>query len=266
MSEMIHAIVLALLQGVTEFLPISSSGHLAFFPHLFGWPDQGLAFDVAVHIGTLAAVVLYFRDELSKLLGDWFRSLTGGPSTPYSRLAWYVALGTIPVGLVGLVFGDLIEKWLRDPVPIAIATIAFGLLLWWADANGTRERDEHEMNWRDMLVIGAAQALALIPGTSRSGITITAGLAMGLTRPAAARFSFLLSIPVIILAGGWETKKLIASSEPVQWGFLGVAAVVSAITAYLCIKWFLTFLERFSLMPFVIYRLLLGGVLLAMFW
>ena len=266
MTELYHAVMLAVLQGLTEFLPISSSGHLAFFPHLFGWPDQGLAFDVAVHVGTLTAVVLYFREELGRILGDWLRSLGGGPVTPYSRMAWYVAWGTVPVGLAGLLSGDLVEEKLRGPIPIAVATILFGLVLWWADATGKRRRDEHEMTWRDVLAIGLAQAVALIPGTSRSGITITAGLAMGLTRPASARFSFLLSIPVIILAGGYETKKLIASPEPVHWDILAAAIVVSVVTAYLCIRWFLSFLERFSLLPFVVYRLLLGAALLAVFW
>ncbi len=258
-------LLLALIQGLTEFLPISSSAHLILFPRLMGWQDQGLAFDVAVHVGTLAAVLLYFRRDLAKMARDWTRSLAGRALTPEARLAWGVLLGTIPVGLSGLLFKDVIETTLRSPLVIALATLAFGLLLWWADRRGRRVRDEYSLDWRDILVIGLAQALALIPGTSRSGITITAGLLLGLTRQGAARFSFLLSIPVIALAGLLKTRDLILGEVPLPWTDLLLGAVVSGIVAYLSIHYFLLLLERVGLLPFVIYRLILGTVLLALF-
>ncbi|MFN2308689.1 MAG: undecaprenyl-diphosphate phosphatase [Gammaproteobacteria bacterium] len=263
--ELFQIIVLALLQGLTEFLPISSSAHLILVPQLVDWPDQGLAFDVAVHVGTLCAVVVYFRTELHAMLRDWARSLTGHGQTPDSRLAWAVGFGTLPVGLAGLVFADLIETQLRSPLVIAATTIVFGALLWWADVQGRRVRDEHSLGWRDVLVIGIAQAIALIPGTSRSGITMTAGLMLGLTREGAARFSFLLSIPVIFLAGGLETRKLISAAVAPDWQALAWGSLLSALSAYLCIHVFLKLLERIGLWPFAVYRLALGCLLVVLF-
>jgi undecaprenyl-diphosphatase len=259
--ETLHAIYLAILQGFTEFLPISSSGHLILLPNLAGWADQGLAFDVAVHVGSLIAVVTYFRHELRAMTADWFRSVALRKQVGESRLAWAVIWGTIPVGLAGLLLDDLIEANLRSPMVIAVTTIGFGALLWIADVQGRRERTEHTLNWRDVLVIGVAQAIALIPGTSRSGITMTAGLMMGLTREASARFSFLLSVPVIVLAGGYQTYKLTKQPEQVDWQVLSIGIVASAITAYLCIHVFLKLLERIGMLPFVIYRFILGAVL-----
>ena len=171
--------------------------------------------------------------------------------------------GTIPVGLAGLMFQHVIENQLRSPLVIATTTILFGLLLWWADVQGRRTRDEHHLTWRDVLVIGVAQAVALIPGTSRSGITMTAGLMMGLSRSAAARFSFLLSIPVIVLAGGLNALELATSDATVDWNTLGLGALLSALSAYLCIHLFLKLLERMGMLPFALYRLVLGIVLFA---
>jgi len=264
--EFSHILVLALLQGITEFLPISSSAHLILVPVLSGWADQGLAFDVAVHVGTLAAVVAYFRVEILTIITDWLRSLVTRQSTPDSRLGWAVIFGTIPVGIAGLLLNDFVETVLRSPLVIALASIGFGLLLWWSDARGARVRDEHSLGWKDVLTIGCAQALALIPGTSRSGITMTAGLALGLTRQGAARFSFLLSVPVIFLAGGLKAKELIASQAAVDWGALALGAGISGLSAYLCIHYFLKLLERTGMLPFVVYRVALGVVLLAVFW
>jgi len=262
--DIIQVIVLALVQGLTEFLPVSSSAHLILVPIITDWPDQGLAFDVAVHAGTLSAVVLYFRTELKKMLIEWLGSLRG-KHTPDSRLAWAVLLGTIPVGLAGLIFQDVISEHLRTPVVIAVTTIFFGLLLWLADRNKNLTRDEHSLQWQDVLIIGVAQAMALIPGTSRSGITITAALMLGLTRQSAARFSFLLSIPVIVLAGGLETLKYAQVASVTDINFLLMGAIISALSAYACIHFFLKLLEKISMMPFVIYRLLLGAVLLMLF-
>lgn len=262
---LIQIIVLAVLQGLTEFLPISSSAHLILFPKLSGWEDQGLAFDVAVHVGTLTAVVWYFRKDLIKMTADWLQSLAQRKKVGDSNLVWAVGFGTVPVGLAGLLFKDVIETSLRSPLVIASTTILFGLLLWWADAMGKRLRSEHSIGWRDIVVIGVAQAIALIPGTSRSGITMTAGLMMGLTRTAAARFSFLLSIPVIILAGGLSTLDLIKGVEAVDWTAMVLGIVISAVSAYLCIHFFLKLLDRIGMLPFVIYRLALGAFLLFLF-
>lgn len=258
-----HIIILAVLQGLTEFLPISSSAHLILFPQLTGWEDQGLAFDVAVHIGSLFAVLMYFRTDLKPLIVSWFQSIKTRQLTPESRLVWGVGIGTIPVGLVGLaIVGAGLESHLRSPLIIATSTIVFGLLLWWADVIGKRERDELTLTWQDILLIGLAQALALIPGTSRSGITMTAALLVGLSRKAAARFSFLLAIPVIILAGMSETLKLIGQNTPVNWSALGFGVIFSALSAYLCIHVFIRLLDRIGMFPFVVYRVGLGIALL----
>ncbi|MDH3342171.1 MAG: undecaprenyl-diphosphate phosphatase [Gammaproteobacteria bacterium] len=262
--DIIQVIVLALVQGLTEFLPISSSAHLILVPVITDWPDQGLAFDVAVHIGTLSAVVFYFRKELVTMFVEWLGSLRG-KHTPDSRLAWAVLLGTIPVGLAGLIFKDVISEHLRTPLVIAMTTIFFGILLWLADRNKNLTRDEHSLQWKDVLIIGVAQAMALIPGTSRSGITITAALMLGLTRQSAARFSFLLSIPVIVLAGGLETLEYVQVASITDINFLMIGAMISAVSAYACIHFFLKLLERISMLPFVIYRMILGVVLLFMF-
>jgi len=263
--DAIHTLMLALLQGLTEFLPISSSAHLILMPRLLGWPDQGLAFDVAVHVGTLAAVVAYFRHDIIRLLLAWLQSCVRRQMTGDARLAWFVLLGTLPAALAGLLLHDVIETWLRSPLVIALATIGFGLLLWAADRFGSQQRSETGLQLMDVVWIGLAQAVALIPGTSRSGITMTAGLALGLTRSAAARFSFLLSVPVIILAGGYEGLQLLQQAEPVAWDTLMLGTGVAAVSAYLCIHFFLRLIERIGMLPFVIYRLLLGCALLWLF-
>ncbi|SFJ79160.1 undecaprenyl-diphosphate phosphatase [Methylophaga sulfidovorans] len=261
--DLLHIIALALLQGLTEFLPISSSAHLILLPIIANWQDQGLAFDVAVHVGTLTAVIIYFRSTIKTLIADWCHSVAQKQTVGDSKLAWAVLFGTIPVGLAGLFLGDLVETSLRSPLVIATTTIVFGLLLGWADWQGKRIRNESRLNWFDVLFIGIAQAVALIPGTSRSGITITAGLMLGLTREAAARFSFLLSIPVIVLAGGLKIIELIESQLVIDWFALSAGALFSAVSAYLCIFLFLKMLDRIGMWPFVIYRLVLGAIL---FW
>jgi len=260
-----QTIFLALLQGLTEFLPISSSAHLILLPLINNWQDQGLAFDVAVHVGSLTAVVWYFRHELQKMAFDWGNSVKQRKTVGESRLAWAVLLGTIPVGLSGLLFHDFIAEQLRSPLVIAATTIGFGILLGWADWRAKQTRDEHSLSWGDVVFVGIAQAIALIPGTSRSGITMTAGLMLGLERAAAARFSFLLSIPVIALSGGLESFKLIRTGVAVDWLSLLTAAAISAIAAYTCIHLFLKFISRMGMWPFVVYRLLLGAGLLYLF-
>ena len=261
-----HAFILALVQGLTEFLPISSSAHLILVPMLTDWPDQGLAFDVAVHFGTLTAVVVYFRVELVGMASSWFRSLGTRNPDEEAKLAWAVLLGTIPLGFFGLLFHDFIETSLRSPLVIATTTILFGALLWYADVKGAQTRCEYRLSAGRIAVIALAQAVALIPGTSRSGITITAGLLVGLDRKAAARFSFLLSIPAILMAAGYETRNLMIAGEAVEWVPMLTGVVVSAASAYLCIHYFLKLLDRIGMLPFVIYRFVLGVVLFVLFW
>ena len=260
----LQIILLALVQGITEFLPISSSAHLILVPVLLGWQDQGLAFDVAVHVGSLIAVLAYFRRDVWSVTGGTFSWARGGGMNPEARLGLLVVLGTIPAGLAGLLFKDWIEVYLRSPLVIAATTIGFGLLLWWADRQ-RGERDTGDMRWMDGLWIGLAQALALIPGTSRSGITMTAALLLGMGREAAARFSFLLAIPLILLAGGLKTLDLLEMDTPVDWAALLGGTVLSALSAYACIHLFLGAINRMGFAPFVAYRFALGGLLLVLF-
>lgn len=259
--DLLHAAVLAIIQGFTEFLPISSSGHLVLAPYFLAWEDQGLAFDVAVHLGTLAAVVVYFRSELTAMTIAWFQSVAGGPGSADSRMAWAVIWGTAPVAIAGFFVAGPVEAYLRSPMLVAATTAGFGVLLWLADVRGNRKRDEFSLTWADVLIIGLIQVLALIPGTSRSGVTMTAGLLLGLTREASARFSFLLAVPVILAAATLETVHLLKSPEPADWTALGLGAAVSAIVAYVTIRWFLSFLGRFGMLPFAIYRILLAAVI-----
>ena len=254
-------VILAIVQGITEFLPISSSGHLILAPHIFGFADQGLAVDVAVHLGSLLAVMLFFRQDIATLWLAWWRSVWHQQSSGESRLAWSIILATVPVMICGWLLKDWIASDLRAPWIIATTTLVFGLLLAWADHRGTRQRTLSELSLRDAGWIGLAQVLALIPGTSRSGITMTAGLWLGLSRQEAARFSFLLSIPTILAASVLITADLAQSSAPVAWAELGITLILSAITAYLCIHFFLRFIERIGMWPFVIYRILLAGLI-----
>jgi len=256
-------LLLALVQGLTEFLPISSSGHLILAPRLFGFADQGLVLDVAVHFGTLIAVVGYFRRDIWQIARGWLVALPPGrPANPEARLGWAIIIGVLPVVVVGLLLKDFVESELRHAWIIAATTIVFGLLLGWADWRARRERDITRLNLRDALLIGLAQVLALVPGTSRSGITMTAGLMLGLTREAAARFSFLLSIPTILGSSILILRDVLAAPETVDPTVLASAVGLSALTAWACIHYFLAFIERIGMWPFVIYRLLLGAVIL----
>jgi len=257
-------LLLAIVQGLTEFLPISSSAHLILLPRLLQWPDQGLVFDVAVHAGSLIAVLVYFRSELIRMLRSWLRSLATGAADQDSQLAWWVIIGTLPVVIFGYLLQGLVESELRSPWVIATASIVFGLLLWFADARGKRKRSEYQLKWKDVLVIGCLQALALIPGTSRSGITITAGLMLGLTRKAAARFSFLLAIPVILASSLLPILRMATEAQAISWGELFLGVVLSAISAGLCIHYFLRLIEKTGMLPFVIYRVLLGILIFAL--
>ena len=259
--DLAQVIVLALIQGITEFLPISSSAHLILPAKLTAWPDQGLRFDVAVHLGSLTAVLVYFRHELAGFGRDAIR-LRAGPS---GLLLSKVAIATVPAALAGLLFKPFIESELRAVGVIAIATIAFAIPLWWADRRVTSTRDEYALSYSQAAMVGVAQALALVPGVSRSGITITAALLVGLGRKGAARFSFLLAIPTIAGAALLSAMDARTAAEAVPWTDLGLGFGISAVAAYACISAFVALLNRTGMMPYVVYRLALGAVLLWFF-
>ena len=262
----IDVFILALIQGLTEFLPISSSAHLILPSAVFGWQDQGQALDVALHVGTLLAVVLYFRKEVGSMAVAWFGTVGIGPEKNNhsfdGKLAWWILLASIPLGLVGLLGKDFIEENLRSAAVIAITTLVFGVLLGFADIKAKENVSVEKLGFKGAMIIGLAQAIALIPGTSRSGITMTLGLMLGLSKENAARFSFLLSIPAIIMTGGYLTYKLVTSAEPVDWNTLGLGSVLAFFSAYACIHYFLILVGKLGMMPFVIYRLILGAGLL----
>jgi undecaprenyl-diphosphatase len=266
-------IVLAVVQGLTEFLPISSSAHLILIPQFFRWPDPGLAFDVALHAGTLIAVLLYF-------IRDWIQLVLCGLGAHYPRRAsepmvmqnrrlfWYLVAGSIPAGIVGFLFEKKAEEAWRSPAPIAVAMIALGLLMWYAEYAGRRERTLEQTSLGDSLVIGSGQALALFPGVSRSGVTITAGLLRGMNRETAARFSFLLSTPVIAGAALVELPKLIREQRSglldLPLSDIALCIAVSAIVGFIVIAALLRYLQTRTLKVFVYYRLVFGVVVLAL--
>jgi undecaprenyl-diphosphatase len=257
--DSLQIIILALVQGLTEFLPISSSAHLVLLPQILQWPGHGLVFDVAVHIGSLVAVLYYFRVEVRSMLKSWLCALVGGEADQDSLLAWWVIIGTIPAVVVGFLLQGPIEEKLRSPWIVALASIGFGLVLWMADAQSRRTRTEFELNLKDVLIIGCFQVLSLIPGTSRSGITITLALMLGLTR-----FSFLLAMPVILASGVLQTVRMVTEVHPIGWLDLLLGATISALSALLCIHYFLRLIDRVGMLPFVIYRVLLGMAILAL--
>lgn len=268
--DQLQAALLGILQGLTEFLPISSSGHLVLAPLIMGWKDQSLAFDVAVHFGTFLAVAMYFRRDLVPIVYGGFRSLFyrpegGRESDPDMRMAWGLAIATIPAGVLGLLLQSVLELQFDAPTLVAGNLILFGLLMWWADSSLRGKRSETELSWGEFFLIGCSQALALFPGTSRSGITMTAAMALGLSRTAAARLSFLMALPVILLAAGYEFIVLIMSPEAQDWTAIFIGAGVAFLTGLGCIHFLLTLLERIGFLPFVIYRVVLGSIILLMF-
>ncbi|MEJ2114501.1 MAG: undecaprenyl-diphosphate phosphatase [Gammaproteobacteria bacterium] len=259
----LHAFLLAVIQGLTEFLPISSSAHLVLLPIVMQWQDQGLVMDIAVHLGSLLAVLLYFRRDLSQLIYGWFQALgTGSERNEDSRLAWLILWATVPIFIVALIVQAFLIQYIRNAIVIGIASIVFGVLLWHADKSGKQTRINQELTMRDALMIGIAQAFALIPGASRSGVTMTAGLWLDLTRVEAARFSFLLAIPTILAASLYGCYTAIQHPLEINWGLTFGVIVCSAIVAFLCIRWFIKFVNKIGMLPFVIYRILLGLFLL----
>ncbi len=266
--SILEAIVLGIVQGLTEFLPISSTGHLRIVPAFLGWEDPGAAFTAVTQLGTMAAVLLYFRADLKRIAQAWYRSLRE-PATRReldARLGWYILLGTVPIGIFGLIFKDQIETGARDLYLIGTALIVLGLVLLLAERVGTRSRNIEQITRRDGIAIGFAQALALIPGVSRSGATITAGLFMGLDRTAAARFSFLLSVPAVVLSGVLELGSILSGEEGETTSLtcLVVATVLAFVTGYASIALLLRYLERHSTVVFVIYRVALGSLVLVL--
>lgn len=264
-----QAFVLSFIQGLTEFLPISSSGHLVITRDLLDWPEAGVAFDAFTGLGTLSAVLLYFRRDLGQILYHWLNQFRRSNPLPdpeqYARLGNQLLIATLPALIVGFLLKDHVDSLLHNPVLIAATTIGFGILLGLADYLGKKTRPLEQTTTRQALIYGLAQALALIPGVSRSGITMTAGLAMGFSRSAAARFSFLLSIPVSAAAGAYGLLKLLQSDSSFSWQVILLSYCTAFVSAYLCISLFLRFLDAVGMWPHVIYRLLLGSVLLAVF-
>ena|SRR5579871_352750 len=266
---LLQAIVLGIVQGLTEFLPISSTAHLALVPWLLGWPDPGLSFDIALHVGTLVAVLIYFFRDWIQLIAQGFgMRAEGDPTLKRNRnLLWLLVAGTIPAGVAGLLFQHQAETNWRSPNVIGAMLIGVGLVMWLADRNGRRQKDLGNVTTEDALMIGLAQALAVVPGTSRSGVTIAAGLFRNLDRTAAARFSFLLSTPIIAGAAGkdlWDLMRHQGGLPPeMRIPFL-VGIVVSGIVGALSIRFFLNFLRHRSLSFFVWYRLIFGIMVIAL--
>ncbi|MGI8511905.1 MAG: undecaprenyl-diphosphate phosphatase [Solirubrobacteraceae bacterium] len=265
----IEAIVLGIVQGLTEFLPISSTAHLRIVPAFAGWEDPGAAFTAVIQLGTTAAVVLYFREDLLRITRAWLASLRDPARRREldARLGWMIVLGTIPIAIFGLAFRHPIETGARDLTLIGITLIVLGLVLGYAEHVARRERSIEQLTGRDGAIIGAAQALALVPGVSRSGATISAGLFLGLDRVAAARFSFLLSVPAVVLSGLFELKGLLdGSTEGAQpaAGAVVIATVVSFVVGYASIALLLRYLSNHSVNLFVVYRVGLGILVLAL--
>ena len=265
--ELWHVVVLALVQALTEFLPVSSSGHLGLVGFFLGWPYQGLTFDLALHLGTLAAVLIYYREDLWRMTRAVLSRGDGEDDVRHRRLGWGLVVATIPALIVGASMGDAFAESLRLPVLIAANLIVFGVLLGAADRFGSKRRDIWTVHFRDALLIGLAQVLALVPGVSRSGITMTAGLALGLTRVDAARYTFLMSVPVTAAATAHGALTLFQSGEAIDVPALAVGVLIAALAGLGCIHFLLGFLRRAGMMPFVVYRIALGVlvfVLLAM--
>jgi len=259
---LVQIVVLALIQGLTEFLPVSSSAHLILGSVFFGWPDQGLVFDVATHLGTLLAALVYFRRDWLSMAGAWLRAPATSADRLHRRLALLLVVASLPAFLIGGLAPDFVEKYLRDVTVIAWTTIGFGILLGVADAFSPEDRTIESLNFRDGLLIGLAQACALVPGVSRSGATITAGRMLGLGPDAAARFSFLMAVPIIAAAGAFGVFRVASGDAGIDWLDFGIALALSFLAGWICIAAFLAILQRVGLLPFVIYRLGLGLVLL----
>jgi undecaprenyl-diphosphatase len=260
-----QAIVLGIVQGLTEFLPVSSTGHLRIVPAFLGWEDPGAAFTAVTQLGTMAAVLLYFRDDLWRIATTWLRSLRDAElrGTLDARMGWYILLGTIPIGLAGLIFSDQIEEGARKLYLIGTTLIVLGLLLLVAERVARHDRPLEKITRRDAIVIGIAQACALVPGVSRSGATLTAGLFLGFDRTSAARYSFLLSVPAVVLSGLFELRK-IGDEDGAGALPTAIATLLAFIVGYASIAFLLRWLVRHNLAVFVVYRIALGVLVIAL--
>ena len=264
--SLLQAIVLGLVQGLTEFLPISSTAHLRIVPELLGWPDPGAAYSAVIQLGTVAAVLIYFRKDIVTLLRAFFLGLARREpfATTDSRLAWFVLIGTLPIGICGLAFKKTIEGSLRSLYVISGSLIVLALILFVVERMASHKRTLDDMRWRDGLIVGLWQALALIPGSSRSGTTITGALSLGLRREDAARYSFLLSIPATSLAGIFELKHLLEATERPSTMALVTGTLVAFASGWAAIAWLLSYLRKRSTLIFIVYRVVLGVVLLVL--
>jgi undecaprenyl-diphosphatase len=264
----IEAVVLGVVQGLTEFLPISSSAHLRLVGEVFGWDDPGAAFTAITQIGTEAAVLLYFRKDIGRIVVAWLGSLAGRrKGDPDARMGWLIIIGSIPIVVLGLLFQDDIETTLRDLRIVAIALVAFSLILFWADRVGAKKRELPDLTVGHGIAFGFAQAAALVPGVSRSGGTITMGLFLGYTRAAAARYSFLLAVPAVLGSGFFQAYEALTgdvAGEEVAWGPTILATVIAFGVGLTVIAWLLRYLDRGSFTPFVVYRVVLGLLVLAL--
>ncbi|WP_170112750.1 undecaprenyl-diphosphate phosphatase [Kineococcus xinjiangensis] len=261
-----EAVVLGLVQGLTEFLPISSSAHLSVTGQLIGAGDPGAAFTAISQLGTEAAVIIYFRRDIARIVSRWVGSLAGRVprGDPDARMGWLVILGSIPIGVFGLLFKDQIETVLRGYLLTATTLWVFALLLGWADRRGAKERELTQLTWKHGILFGLAQSLALIPGVSRSGGTITAGLLLGYTREAAARYSFLLAIPAVVLSGFFQLYEEVRDGASVPWSATIVATAIAFVVGYAVIAWLMRYITTHSYKPFVVYRIVLAAVVYAL--
>jgi undecaprenyl-diphosphatase len=265
--DLFEAVILGIVQGLTEFLPVSSSAHLLMVPWLMGWQEPPFVFDTSLHIGTLVALLVYFRKDVIELLKSFFRVLKTRNITDdkEGKLALLILIGTLPAGILGVVFEKMIEKNLHSPYVIVTTLIVLGIVLWAVDIKGKKNRDLDEVTLKDALFIGCAQAMALIPGTSRSGITMTAALLSNFNRETAARFSFLLSIPITAAAALFKLKDLFKMeiTNDLMLNFTA-GILVSGIVGFLCIKYLLKYLQTNSFAIFAVYRIIIGLILLLM--
>lgn len=261
-----EAIILGIVQGLTEFLPISSSGHLRIVPALFGWEDPGAAFTAVIQIGTMISILIFFWRDIVRIFRAWFRGLTDPVARMHhdSKMGWFVIIGTIPISVFGLLLQDQIETTARSLYLIGTMLIAVGLLMGVVDRYARHDRDLEATQLRDGILVGLAQALALIPGVSRSGITLTMGLGLGMNREAAARFSFLLSIPAIFLSGVYQLVDVLRNPSDLEFVPTLIASAVSLVVGYASIAFLLKFLQQHSTNVFVVYRVLLGVLILAL--
>lgn len=264
--DYLQALVLGIIQGLTEFLPISSSAHLRIFPEFFGWDDPGAAFTAVIQIGTELAVLFFFWRDIWRIACTWVRSLFRAElrGTLDARMGWYIILGSLPIVILGILLKDTIESSFRSLWLVGGTLIVLGLILGAADALGARDKDIKSLTLRDAVLMGLAQACALIPGVSRSGATLSMGRALGYEREAATRYAFLLAIPAVVGAGLFELKDVPGSDNPYGWGPTILATIVSFVVGYAAIAWLLKYISTHSYRPFVLYRVVLGAVVLVL--